>query len=89
MRKQNLNMKVAELEQNIRELNELAKKLGEALSDVDKHFSELLMKYGFEVRKQVREQIDEDIDNIEYRIIQKLVDGELLELKMKEKKGEK
>lgn len=89
MRKQNLNMKVAELEQNIKELDELAKKLGEALSDVDKHFNKLLMKYGAEVRKQVHKQIDEDIDNIEYRILQKLVDGELLELKMKEKKGEK
>ena len=89
MRKHNLNMKVAELEQNIKELDELAKKLGEALSDVDKHFNELLMKYGSEVRKQVHKQIDEDIDNIEYRILQKLVDGELFELKMKEKKDEK
>lgn len=89
MRKHNLNMKVAELEQNIKELDELANKLGEALSDVDKHFSKLLIKYGAEVRKQVHEQIDEDIDNIEYRILQKLVDGELFELKMKEKKGEK
>lgn len=81
--------KISELEKRIKELEETSEKLDENLSDIEGAWSALLVKFGDRIRKTIWDEVDSDIDNIEYRMLKKLVDGNMFELKMKEKKAKK
>ena len=84
-----LQIRVVELEQKIKELEETSKKLDKNLSDIEGAWSALLVKFGDRVRKTVWDEVDNNMDDIEYRILKKLVDGNMFELKMKDKKAKK
>ena len=84
-----LQIRVVELEQKIKELEETSKKLDKNLSDIEGAWSDLLVKFGDRVRKTVWDEVDSNMDDIEYRILKKLVDGNMFELKMKDKKAKK
>lgn len=84
-----LQIRVVELEQKIKELEETSEKLDKNLSDVEGAWSVLLVKFGDRIRKTIWDEVDSNIDNIEYRMLKKLVDGNMFELKMKEKKAKK
>lgn len=75
---------ITELEEKITELEKLAKSLDEKFSDVEGAWGELLAKSGNRVRSIVDNQVDARIDEVEYRMLKKLVDGNIFELKMKE-----
>ena len=80
-----------ELEEKIGELEQSAHILDEKLSDVEGAWSALLVEFGARVRELVEEQVDCSMDEIEYRILKKLVHGDIFELKMRDKRsrGEK
>ena len=84
-----LESKLETLESKIKELEALSTKLNKALSDVDEHFSELVKKFGGNIAARIDRDIDARIDELEYRMLKKLLDSEYLELKMREKGGEK
>lgn len=84
-----LQIRVVELEEKIKELEETSKKLDENLSDIEGAWSALLVKFGDRVRKTVWDEVDSKIDDIEYKMLKKLVDCNMFELKMKEKKAKK
>lgn len=79
--------KIDELEKKILELEKLAESLDEKLSDIEGAWSMLIVKFGNEIRKRIDDRVDADIDEIEYKILKKLVDGNMFELKMKNKDG--
>lgn len=84
-----LESKLETLESKIKELEALSTKLDKALSDVDAHFSELVKKFGGNIAIRIDRDIDYRIDELEYRMLKKLLDGKHLELKMREKGGKK
>ena len=84
-----LQIRVVGLEQKVKELEETSEKLDKNLSDIEGAWSALLVKFGDRIRKTIWDEVDSDIDNIEYRMLKKLVDGNMFELKMKEKKAKK
>ena len=84
-----LQIRVVGLEQKVKELEETSEKLDKNLSDIEGAWSALLVKFGDRIRKTIWDEVDSDIDNIEYRMLKKLVDGNMFELKMKDKKAKK
>ena len=49
----------------------------------------MLVKAGSKIGKRIDDRVDINIDAIEYRMLKKLVDGNMFELKMKDKKAKK
>ena len=84
-----LQIRVIELEQKIKELEETSEKLDKNLSDIEGAWSGLLVKFGNQIRKTVWDEVDSEVDDIEYRMLKKLVDGNMFELKMKDNKAKK
>ena len=82
---QELQTRTVELEEKIKKLERQSKKLEEKLEDCETYFSQLVIKFGHKIRERVDEQIDKKMDEVEYRILKKLVDGDMFELKMKDK----
>ena len=79
------NERLDNLEQRLVELEELSNKLDDKLSDIEATFDSLLVKFGAKVRKVATEEVDCRIEQIEYDMLKKLVDGEMFELKIREK----
>ena len=84
-----LQIRVIELEQKIKDLEEQSDKLAEKFNDIEGGFNVLLVKAGSKIGKRIDDRVDVNMDAIEYRILKKLVDGNMFELKMKEKKAKK
>ena len=84
-----LQIRVVELEQKIKDLEEQSEKLDEKFNDIEGRFDALLVKAGSKIGKRIDDRVDTNIDAIEYKILKKLVDGNMFELKMKEKKAKK
>lgn len=83
-----LQIRVVELEQKIKDLEEQSEKLDEKFNDIEGGFNVLLVKAGSKIGKRVDDRVDTNIDAIEYRILKKLVDGNMFELRMKNKSKE-
>lgn len=79
---------VYQLEEKIKMLERHTVELEDKLEDIEAHFSNLLVKFGNEIRKTIDDRVDTNIDLIEYKILKKLVDGNMFELKMKTKTKE-
>lgn len=79
---------VYQLEEKIKMLERHTVELEDKLEDIDGHFSNLVVKFGSKIRKTIDDRVDTNIDSIEYKILKKLVDGNMFELKMKNKTKE-
>lgn len=79
--------KVADLERKIAELDSKGDVLVEKYQTLTKDANVLLVKYGGQMYKHINEEVEARMDDIEYRILKKLVDGKYFELKMREKNG--
>lgn len=80
-----LESKLETLESKIKELEALSNSLNEALSNTERQFNSLIVKFGDKIGARIDHDIDCHIDELEYRMLKKLLDGEHLELKMREK----
>ena len=79
---------VYQLEEKIKMLEHRTVELEDRLEDIEAHFGSLLVKFGDEIRKTIDDRVDTNIGSIEYKILKKLVDGNMFELKMKNKTKE-
>lgn len=71
------------IEHHISEFEEREIELDRKLSDIDNTYEELIVKFGNRIGARIDKQVDANIDEIEYRILKKLVDGNMFELNMK------
>lgn len=79
---------VYRLEEKIKMLEHYTVELEDKLENIEAHFDHLVVKFGNGIRKTIDDRVDTNIDSIEYKILKKLVDGNMFELKMKNKTKE-
>lgn len=79
----NLKIEVTEFEQKIAELERQCDALVEKYRKITQCSNKLLQEYGSQISRHIDAEVEARINDIEYRILKKLVDGDVFELKVK------